>query len=119
MNEPTTSEWGKVWRITPRRRQQYLWLWACSKAGEKLTPFIFRAIDARVREVVRDRAARGKTIEPWVVAELDNPPVPPLPPFQDVKISTAVNITKRESVKLYENHKEPQHKNQNPYARLG
>lgn len=95
------SGWGKAWRITPRRRQQYLWLWACSKAGEKLVPFIFKAIHDRCKEVLRSRIASGKKVEQWVIEEMAEPAVPALPayidgqwvlpelpPFQDVKNDT-------------------------------
>ncbi len=43
------------------------------------------AIHDRVRGVVKARIEAGKQVEPWVVDELSEPPVPELPPFQDVK----------------------------------
>lgn len=63
--------WGKTWRITPTRSEQRLWTWACSKAGQKLIPFIMAAIHERCRQVVRERIASGRKVEQWVVELLD------------------------------------------------
>jgi hypothetical protein len=65
--------WGKTWRLTPTRREQRLWTWACSKAGQKLIPFILAAIHERCRQVAQDRIARGRPVEQWVAEVLNKP----------------------------------------------
>jgi len=68
----STSQFGRTWRVTPSREEQKLWLWCCSKAGEKIIPFILAAVHERCRAVVAERIKRGKQVEQWVVERLED-----------------------------------------------
>jgi len=70
-SRPCPEAWGKTWRVTPTRSEQRLWTWACSKAHEKLIPFILRAVLERCRWVVAERIRRGAQVEQWVSEEIE------------------------------------------------
>lgn len=69
---PPPDGYGRTWRITPTAREAALWKYCCAKSGEKLLVFMFRAIHDRCRQVVAERIARGKTVEQWVVEQLQD-----------------------------------------------
>lgn len=70
-SQPDAPNYGRVWRLVPLREEQRLWTWACSKAGEKLIPFMFSAILERCRWVVAERVKRGARVEQWVIETID------------------------------------------------